>query len=324
MKLKEMLTNFNFPFNNWYNSKEWYLLIRADLPRMLRTWYGNREIFDMFLDKHGDLTPAGVIEIKDAIDITLMANTWKYDHLYGIYAAEYNPIWNYDGTDVEERERKNTGTQGSTRSGDDTLEMLGSEKNEKSGNDYTMKTGSESNTRTGNETVEPTGSEKLTRDGSVVESRSGGPTNSRTTFDSAAFLDTDKTVDNGKTATTYGKDGSGATDPYTETTSFTLRKDTKTYNQVKDETSFTNRKDDTTYNSSNTRSFTGRKDKTTYNSATTRTDDLTEHETITRTRGGNQGTTTTQSMMVEELEIATRLKLLNTITLDIVNAICYS
>lgn len=324
MKLKEMLTNFNFPFNNWYNSKEWYLLIRADLPRMLRTWYGNRELFDMFLDKHGDLTPAGEIEIKDTIDITLMANTWKYDHLYNIYTAEYNPIWNYDGTDKEERERTNTGTQANARSGYDTLEKLGSEKNEHGGNDYLEKTGKEASERSGNETVEPTGSEKLTRDGSVVESHSGGPTNSRTTFDSAAFLDTDKTVDNGKTATTYGKDGSGNTDPYTETTSFTQRKDTKTYNQVKDETSFTNRKDDTHYNSHNTLSFTNRKDKTSYDSTTTRTDDLTEHETVTRTRGGNQGTTTTQSMMAEEIEIATRLKLLNTITLDIVNAICYS
>lgn len=324
MKLKEMLTNFNFPFNNWYNSKEWYLLIRADLPRMLRTWYGNRELFDMYLDKHGDLTPAGVIEIKDAIDLTLMANTWKYDHLYEIYTAEYNPIWNYDGTDREERERTNTGQLTNARTGDDTLELLGTEKNEHKGHDYLEKSGTEYTERTGNETLEPSGTEKVTRDGSMVESRSGGPTNSRTTFDSSTFYDTDKTVDTGKTATTYGKDGSGTTDPFTETTSFQTRKDTRTYNQVKDTTGFTLRKDDTQFDSYNERSFTGRKDKTTYNSTTTRTDDLTEHETITRTRGGNQGTTTTQSMMAEELEIATRLKLLNTITLDIVNAICYS
>ena len=324
MKLKEMLTNFNFPFNNWYNSKEWYLLIRADLPRMLRTWYGNRELFDMYLDRHGDLTPAGVLEIKDAIDLTLMANTWKYDHLYEIYTAEYNPIWNYDGTDREERERTNTGTQGNARTGDDTLELLGSEKNEHKGHDYLEKSGTEYTERTGNETLEPSGTEKVTRDGSMVESHSGGPTNSRTTFDSTTFYDTDKTVDTGKTATTYGKDSSGTTDPFTETTSFQTRKDTRTYNQVKDTTGFTLRKDDTQFDSYNERSFTGRKDKTTYNSTTTRTDDLTERETITRTRGGNQGTTTTQSMMAEEMEIATRFKLLNTITLDIVNAICYS
>ena len=103
----------------------------------------------------------------------------------------------------------------------------------------------------------------------------GALTDSRTTFDSASFLDTDKSTD--------------------------TRTNTKTFNQKKDETTW------------------GKKDTMEYDSTHT----IAESETETLVRGGNQGTTTTQAMIQEQLALAGKLNLLQVIALDVVHGICY-
>mgnify|MGYP007115351944 CR=1 FL=1 len=317
MRIKDLYTDNNTIIpdsNNAYNSDEWYMYCHAELDNMLRVLHGNRDLFDYVASRDDAI---------EQIDALFMINAYKYRHLWDLYTAEYNPLWNVDGTERIERDRHNTGTQGNTKSGDDTLEYLGSQKLERKGKDWLEMSGTEANTRSGNETLEPSGTEKVTRDGSMVESHSGGPTSSRTTFDSATFLDTDKTVDNGKVATTYGKDGSGTTDPYEEITSFTSRKDTTTYNNVKDERSFNQRKDEQNYDSYDTQSFTERKDKTTYNSGETRTDNLNEHEVITHTRGGNIGVTMTTQLEEGEYNWLQLFNFKQSICADIANFISY-
>ena len=160
MILKELLTDpgFSFPFNNFYNSRPWYLLIKTDLQRMLRTWFGRRELLDDLLAA-GELTPEALDEIENTIDLAFMANTWKYDHLYGIYAAEYNPIWNYEGTERRDFQR-----------------------------DYTdAHTGKDTDTNSGTDTTSYKGTQKDTNSGDLQESR--------TTFDSDTDYDTNKTTD---------------------------------------------------------------------------------------------------------------------------------
>lgn len=139
MYLKDLIANENFSllFNNAYNSKEWFLLIKNDLPRMLRLWHGRREIYDYLLDPEDGLTPEALQDIRDLIDLSFTNNSWKYDHLYSIYKAEYNPIWNYDGSELKETTRnytdEHTGTDTDTHSGQDTLTYSGTEKDENSG-----------------------------------------------------------------------------------------------------------------------------------------------------------------------------------------------
>lgn len=161
MLLKDLVTNDNFSliFNNAYNSKEWYLLIKNDLPRMLRLWHGRREVYDYLLDPKDGLTPAALQDIRDLIDLSFMNNEWKYDHLYSIYKAEYNPIWNYDGSEKRTFQRDMT----DNKSGKDTV------------------------TNSGKDSTEYLGSEKDTNSGSLQEAR--------TTFDSDTDYDTNKTTD---------------------------------------------------------------------------------------------------------------------------------
>lgn len=306
MRLKELLYNFNFPFNNWYNSKEWYLLIKNDLLRMLRTWHGNREIFDTYLNDKGELTVEGEFEIKEAIDLLFMANSWKYDHLYSIYTAEYNPIWNYDGTETRNTRRdysdSKTGYDESINSGTDSTTRTGNKTNARTGYDSLVKTGSESDGKTGTETNVQTGS--------IKDQNGGKLQNARTTFDSATGLNTDSTTDTTETTTTFNSKSDALTYNTTETKSFTNRTDTQNFNNTTTET-YNSIKDSTTH---------GKKVKDEYHSGANGYENTTE----TLTRGGNQGTTTTQAMATEELELATKLKLLQTIALDVVNTICYS
>ncbi len=242
MKLKEVLTDpaFILPFNNFYNSKPWYHLIQADLVRMLSGWYGRRDILDDFLTRSGALDPDGMADILNCIDMAFMANTWKYDHLYSIYAAKYNPIWNYEGSEKKELKR-----------------------------DYTdAHSGKDTDTNSGTDTTSYKGSQKDTNSGNIQEAR--------TTFDSDTDYDTNKTTDTRATTRT-----------------------------------FTDRADELKH---------GKKTETDYNSTHT----IHEESTEEMTRGGNMGVVSTQDMARQELELAGRLNLLQTITLDIVDAICYS
>lgn len=242
MKLKELINNasFSLPFNNFYNSKPWYLLVSADLTRMLKAWYGRRDVLDDFLTRSGDLDQDGLDEIRNCINLSLMANTWKYDHLYTIYSAEYNPIWNYEGTEKKETVR-----------------------------DFT-------DAHTGKDTDTNSGTDTTTYKGSQKDTNTGGLQEARTTCDSDTDYDTNKTTDTRAT-----------------------------------ERTFTNRQDELKH---------GKKTETDYNSTNT------VHEAVTETmeRGGNLGVTSSQDMARQEIDLAGRLNLLQTITLDIVSAICYS
>ena len=241
MRLKELLSNnsFRIPTNNYYNSRGWYLLLFRDLPAMMELWYGRREILDSLLD-YGELTPDALTDIERILELTLKANAWKYDHLYELYTAEYNPLWNYDGKE--------------TRTVDRTVD-----------DDHS---GYDSDVETGSTTVNYNGSQKDTNSGSLQSAR--------TTFDSDTDYDTDKDVDTRSVERTY-----------------------------------TNRNDKTDHGKTVTHNYNNNKD-------------VAEHTVETMERGGNQGTTTTQAMFLEELDVAGKLHLMEEITLDLVNSICYS
>lgn len=242
MLLKELISNNAVVVptaNNFYNSKDWFLLIKNDLVRMLNTWHGKREVIDDYLDDHGQIGSGTASAITNIMDVTLMGNAWKYDRLYDVYVAKYNPIWNYDGSETRTRTRNVT----DDHDGKDTSTLSGKDSTEQSG--------------------------------SITDTAGGALTDSRTTFDSSTFLDTDKSTD--------------------------TRTNTKAFNQKKDETTW------------------GKKDTMEYDSTHT----IAESESETLVRGGNQGTTTTQAMIEEQLKLAGKLNLLQVIALDVVQGICY-
>ena len=250
MTLKEFMNKIDFndirKTNQFYNNKPWFHLIENNLLRFLRTWYGRREILD---------TLETTDDVLETIDLTFMANTWKYDHLYSIYAAEYNPIWNYEGSETRETTRNLAEAHG----GEDTT------------------------TSTEQSATEEGGTDRLTTTGGYKDQNSGTIQSNRTTFDSNTGLNTDGVTDGSATE--------------------------RTYNSLQEATSHGRTTEGSTSNESTTEYGSNR--------------DVEEHVKETMTRGGNMGTTSTQSMMLQEMEVAGKLKLIEAIALDIVQAICY-
>ena len=272
MKIRKALEQglINIPDSNiFFNSEQWFLFCKDKITPMLSVQQGNREIFPhLYLNedtgkKESDTTIS--TRITNSITVLFLANSWKYKHLYSLYSAEYNPIWNYDGTEERTLTRTETGTK------------------------------DVSDSKTGDDTVGYNGTETNTKEGSVTEMGASGVQQQRTTFDSAVDYDTDKTTEDNSKATVYGvrRDpviGGDISDPMTET-----------------------------------KTFTGRTDKTTYNSTLT-TDEDTTHDTVekeTVKRGGNQGTTTTQTMFLEEVNVANTFSFLAEIVRDVANCISY-
>lgn len=123
-------------------------------------------------------------------------NAYKYKTLYATLNLDYNPIWNYDGTNTTTRTLSHTGT--------DTLNRTGTDTYDKSGSDTLTHTGTDSNSSSG--------------------TTSGTATESTTTFDSTSFFDTAKTITSSETSTS-----STDTKDLTDTTTYG-GKDTNTKN----------------------------------------------------------------------------------------------
>ena len=97
-------------------------MMRMDL--YLKTKYSNRK-----LNSLGQLTVTDIDSITDIL-FTIYGTAW--DRLWKSYTAEYNPIWNVDGTETETETRdlttKYTGTDNYSHSGNDSVASTGNDK----------------------------------------------------------------------------------------------------------------------------------------------------------------------------------------------------
>jgi len=129
MQIKDLQMNNLLSYaeqNSKYNSDDWFLYIKNSLATWMLRTSGRRELFCWISDADDPTDYAA----RD-IDVLLDYNAYKYRHLWELYVAKYNPVWNVDGTESEtitrqkktERDlnRANTGTQTNTASGEDTL-----------------------------------------------------------------------------------------------------------------------------------------------------------------------------------------------------------
>ena len=158
-------------------------------------------------------------DILRTFAIHLRSNSRKYALMYKTYMEEFNPFYNVDAHEFEDRTLKQTGTDTNKASGDDTAV--------RTGNEETEKLGTEASTRTGSEQLSHTGSDTTETD--------------RTTYDSATFLG------NEKVTTTPGATDTTTYNTVKDEQSFNGRKDKTTYNAVQDKTTYgrtdTNTKD---------------------------------------------------------------------------------
>jgi hypothetical protein len=287
---------------------DWWTAAADHFDDLLWLYYPDRTVF---LNKRFPYDPSDpdnttnvaqvIANITKTFAIYLKSNNYKYSKLYGTIIAEYNPLYNVDAWEQTDRNLTQTGTVDVSKSGYDT--------NAKSGDDTLDYMGSEDVTRSGNETLDYEGSEALTKSGSEDLSHTGSKetTTQKTTYDSTTFYDTEKVTETPPTdTTTYNS--------VADTKTFTDRTDTKTYNDVKDSKSFTGRKDKQNYNSTNTM---------TYNSGSGEDRDLEDNEVTKVRRYGNIGVTASQDLLEKERNVAL-FDFYKMVVHDCVNLISYA
>ena len=222
-----------------------------------------------------------IIEDTDAAieELHKLFTLWIKDRKSGIskmldaLRKSYNPIWNVDGVEGTIHQETHTGTDTNNKTG--FVKNTGSSSTTSTGKSTTTDKGSSSNTKTGNETNEPTGSDVVTK--------------AVTTYDDNTFRDTEKT-------TTDFKD---------------RRKDTHTYNSVKDTYEVDSQnpiKSEYEVDGQNPLKETYLVDdenplKETYNTEDKKTLNLKDEVLNMEIRQGNIGVTSTQSLIRQQIDL---------------------
>lgn len=217
-------------------------------------------------------TAAAITELHSLFQLWVKDRSPAISKLWEALRMKYNPIWNVDGVTGTIHQESHTGTDTDKKTGD--VKNTGSSSTTQTGKSETTDTGSSSNTKTGNETNEPTGKD-------IVEV-------SNTTFDDSTYAGATKTE-----------------------TSFQTRKDTHTYNSVKDEYKVDAQNPiKSTYqvDSQNPLKETYLVDdanplKETYNTELKKTLNLKDEILDMQIRQGNIGVTSTQSLLQQQLAL---------------------
>lgn len=169
--------------NNNYNSDDWFLFVKNRLPLWIQRTAGGRELFP-WVEHAEDPTAYAAADI----DILFEFNSYKYRHLWELYVAKYNPIWNVDGTETETITRH-----------------LESNRDISKDN-----SGTQTTTNTGTVTNEASGEDTLTNGRTVTESG--------TTYDSGTLLTRSQTANSGDDVTEYGRTDTRTDDTTSERT----------------------------------------------------------------------------------------------------------
>lgn len=212
--------------------------------------------------------------MHDFIGLWSKVNQNRWNALWKVLTAEYNPIWNKDGTVTETEtttgKEATTGSKKGTNTQNTTQDTTGSNTSK------TTLAGKTSDNRTiaGTETRDLAGSET-------------GSTSNNSTHNVAGF-------DNDTLHASYSDNSSG-TDSNNTTDTGTIKNDTADTNKgTRDET--------TDVTGSTTENITGTLSGST-SEDTTGTSDTTGTRKYERIEQGNIGVTTTQAMILEEIEL---------------------
>lgn len=318
------------------------------LDLLIYTRYGERR-----LNSVGQLLETSVNQVAD---MEFLLHGVEWDRLWASYVAEYNPIWNVDGTisetETRDLEANHTGTDTIAKSGTDALAKTGTDTLGKSGSDTYARTGTDALAKTGTvadaksgyDSLAKTGTETLGKDGTETVTQTGTDTvrnigtttvqNNINAYESVTSVPTNDSVTTPDLTNTNTKN---LTDTKTlDTTDTTTHNTTDTQNYNSTDTVTHNTTDTRTLNTLDTQSYgetdtrtLNTTDTQTYNSSNTDTKNLkdTDEGTITRVteRTGNIGVTKTQELLESDRDYWLNLKSLfyeNVIT-DIINDICY-
>lgn len=358
-----------------YLNEEWYTFINSAkveysgnilyaIEQIISQQYGHHEILEEYYENEiyngsiyncndNEFNNYVEDELKQAVIDLFNAKNIEYKKIYAMSVAEYNPLFNVDGTTIEVHSgtdtNTNSGTDRTALTGTDTLTHSGTDTASHSGYDTATKTGTEATARTGSDTiglagddtVKSTGTDSVANTGTDKKKNTGTLTSvdshSDTITNKVSAFDSNSGVDDTESTTDYGKSNT-RTDNLVE--EYENHKTVNTTYGKQDKTTH-NTTETTTYNSTETLTH-NTTDRTDFNSsiATQRnTSDATQYgktETLTHghveaiqhgerievTKRGNQGITMTQTMLAAELDIAPRVNFLNIVALDIARELC--
>lgn len=191
------------------STSDWWMALEPFFDDLIWQYFSEREVFctDKFDPRDPDETIRNILR---SFAINLKTRNYTYSRLYQTTILDYNPLYNVDAYEFEDRELDQTGTNEHTKTGSDGTT--------RTGNETDTKAGKEASTRTGNETNAPTGSDT--------------ETTSNTTYDDNTFRDREKKV------TSPGVTSTVTYNSVKDEQSYTDRVDTHTYNSVQDETTY--------------------------------------------------------------------------------------
>lgn len=358
-----------------YLNEDWYTFINSAkveysgstlyaIEQIISQQYGHHEILEEYYENEiyngsiyncndNEFNNYVEDELKQAVIDLFNAKNIEYKKIYAMSIAEYNPLFNVDGTTTEVHSGTDTNTNSGTdrtaltgsdtvsHSGTDTTSHSGYDSLGRSGTDTTARTGSDTIGLSGDDTVKSTGTDSVANTGTDKKKNTGTLTsvdsNSDTITNKVSAFDSYSGVDDTESTTDYGKSNT-RTDNLVE--EYENHKTVDTTYGKQDKTTH-NTTETTTYNSTETLTH-NTTDRTDFNSAIAtqrNTSDETEYgkvETLTHghveamqhgerievTKRGNQGITMTQTMLAAELDIAPRVNFLNIVALDIARELC--
>lgn len=190
-------------------TSDWWKAVEPFFDDIIWQYFSEREVFytDKFDPRDPDETTKNILR---AFAINLKTRAYTYSKLYETITLEYNPLYNVDAFEYEDRTLDQTGTAENKKTGKDTNTKTGSEKD--------AKMGRETNTRSGSETDSPDGTNVTTK--------------AATTFDSTTMYDTEKSTEDPGVTTTH------TFNSVKDETAYLNREDVHSYNNVKDEMNY--------------------------------------------------------------------------------------
>lgn len=378
LKTRHVITGAGTPTPTAYRTylnEDWYTFINSAkveysgstlyaIEQIISQQYGHHEILEEYYENEiyngsiyncndNEFNNYVEDELKQAVIDLFNSKNVEYKKIYAMSIAEYNPLFNVDGTTTEVHSgtdtNTNSGTDRTALTGTDTLTHSGTDTTSHSGYDTAAKTGTEATARTGSDTigltgddtVKSTGTDSVANTGTDKKKNTGTLTsvdsNSDTITNKVSAFDSNSGVDDTESTTDYGKSNT-RTDNLVE--EYENHKTVNTTYGKQDKTTH-NTTETTTYNSTETLTH-NTTDRTDFNSSIStqrNTSDATQYgktETLTHghveamqhgerievTKRGNQGITMTQTMLAAELDIAPRVNFLNIVALDIARELC--
>lgn len=256
-------------------NKEWYNAIKPFFNELIWEYYSDRVVFIDNRFKCDDTAETLINKIKKSFAILLKTKDYTFEKMYNVTQFKYNPIWNLDSVIGTIHESSTNETIGRDKTGTDTTSHTGYDKLERGGTNKLEHRGNDEDRHTGTEKFDTLN------------------TGDTTATDVQKYVNTYDSIDYTPPAE--------YPESHDHTLNTEIKHDTTTYNTA-DKTTYTS--DETTIFASNDKQNYDSELETEYN-----TSEDTDREEFKRDldlmiRQGNQGVTTTQSMMSEELEIA--------------------